>query len=159
MPDPLDPALDGLEPQELWRQFDAIRRIPRPSLFEEGVRIYLRGIAETQGWPVRQDAAGNLLLRVPGAGRGRNSAPLALQGHMDMVCEKDPGVEHDFHRDPIQLRRSTKTIDGKPHEVLQAVGTTLGSAWVVRPRWRSRWCPGSITRRSSSCSPPTKSRA
>jgi dipeptidase D len=127
MPDPLDPALDGLEPQELWRQFDAIRRIPRPSLFEEGVRIYLRGIAETQGWQVRQDAAGNLLLRVPGAGRGRNSAPLALQGHMDMVCEKDPGVEHDFHRDPIQLRRSTKTIDGKPHEVLQAVGTTLGS--------------------------------
>lgn len=127
MPDPLDPALDGLEPQELWRQFDAIRRIPRPSLFEEGVRVHLRGLAEQQGWPVHQDAAGNLVLRVPGAGRGRNSPKLALQGHMDMVCEKDPGSDHDFHRDPIQLRRTTKTIDGKQQELLQAIGTTLGS--------------------------------
>jgi dipeptidase D len=127
MPDPLDPALDGLEPQELWRQFDAIRRIPRPSLFEEGVRVYLRGLAEQQGWPVRQDEAGNLVMRVPGAGRGRRSPTLALQGHMDMVCEKDPGSDHDFYRDPIQLRRTIKTIDGKPQELLQAIGTTLGS--------------------------------
>ena len=132
MPDPdpleaIDPALAGLEPQELWRHFDAIRRIPRPSLFEEGVRTYLRGLAEQQGWAVRQDDAGNLVLRVPGAGRGRNSPTLALQGHMDMVCEKDPGVEHDFHRDPIRLRRVVETIGGKPHDVLKAVGTTLGS--------------------------------
>ncbi|MFV8751164.1 beta-Ala-His dipeptidase [Nannocystaceae bacterium ST9] len=127
MPDPVDPALDGLEPQELWRQFDAIRRIPRPSLHEEGVRTYLRGLAERQGWKVQQDAAGNLLLRVPGAGRGRNSPTLALQGHMDMVCEKDPEVVHDFHRDPIALRRTTRTIGGAAREVLQAVGTTLGS--------------------------------
>ncbi len=127
MPDPIDPALDGLEPQELWRQFDAIRRIPRPSLFEEGVRTHLRELAEEHGWAVHQDGAGNLLLRVPGAGRGRKSPPLALQGHMDMVCEKDLGVEHDFHRDPIELRRDTKLIDGKPREVLLARGTTLGS--------------------------------
>jgi dipeptidase D len=127
MSEPLDPALDGLEPQELWRQFDAIRRIPRPSLFEEGVRSYLRGVAEQHGWSVKQDGAGNLVIRVPGAGRGRNSPTLALQGHMDMVCEKDPGIDHDFHRDPIQLRRAVKMIGGKPHEVLQANGTTLGS--------------------------------
>ncbi len=127
MPAPLDPALEGLEPEQLWRQFDAIRQIPRPSLFEEGVRIYLRGLAEQQGWAVRQDDAGNLVLRVPGAGRGRKSPALALQGHMDMVCEKDLGVEHDFHRDPIQLRRATRMIAGRPRDVLQARGTTLGS--------------------------------
>lgn len=127
MPDELDPALDGLEPKQLWRQFDAIRRIPRPSLHEEGVRTYLRGLAAEQGWEARQDQGGNLVLRVPGAGRGRRSQPLALQGHMDMVCEKDVDVAHDFHRDPIQLRRTTRSIAGKPREVLQAAGTTLGS--------------------------------
>lgn len=123
----LDPALADLEPRELWRQFDALRRIPRPSNHEEGVRAHLRALGHSQGWEVVEDRAGNLLMRVPGRGRGRDSAPLALQGHMDMVCEKDPGVEHDFERDPIRLRRTTRVIEGRSREVLQAVGTTLGS--------------------------------
>jgi dipeptidase D len=127
MPGDLDPALEGLQPVLLWRQFDALRRIPRASNHEEGVRSYLRSLAESQGWEVRQDQGGNVLLRVPGSGRGRRSAPVALQGHMDMVCEKDPDSAHDFMRDPIRLRRATRTISGATREVLQAVGTTLGS--------------------------------
>ena len=122
-----DDALAGLEPAELWRQFDAIRQIPRPSLHESGVRDYLRGLAQSKGWEAVEDGGGNLVLRVPGRGRGRNSKLLAIQGHMDMVCEKRPDVEHDFYADPIRLQRRRATVRGGEREVLLADGTTLGA--------------------------------
>ncbi len=125
--EPLDPALAGLEPVELWRQFDAIRRIPRPSNQEQGVRAYLTALAERHGWEVATDEGGNIVLRVPGRGRGREAELLAIQGHMDMVCEKLGEVDHDFERDPIRLRRAVRRLDGREREVLEAVGTTLGS--------------------------------
>jgi dipeptidase D len=125
--EPLDPALLGLEPAELWRQFDALRRIPRASMREAGVRAYLRSLAERSGWTWAEDAAGNIVLRVPGRGRGIGAEMLAIQAHMDMVCEKLDEVEHDFERDPILLRRARRSFDGREREVLQARGTTLGS--------------------------------
>lgn len=126
-PEPLDPVLAGLEPVELWRQFDALRRIPRPSMQEQGVRSYLSKLAEHAGWETIVDAAGNIVLRTPGRGRGVDSPPLAIQGHMDMVCEKLGEVEHDFERDPIRLRRTMRNVGGREREVLQAAGTTLGA--------------------------------
>lgn len=123
----MDPILVGLEPQELWRQFDALCRIPRPSRREEGVRNYLIDLAGRQGWHAITDDAGNIVLRTPGRGRGVNRPPLAIQGHMDMVCEKLSEVEHDFERDPIRLRRAVREFEGREREVLQAQGTTLGS--------------------------------
>ena len=127
MADELDAALTGLEPRILWEQFDAIRRIPRPSLHEERVRQYLRDLAAAQGWRTREDKAGNIVIYVQGCGRGVDSASLAFQGHMDMVCVKDPEVTHDFHRDPIALARETIVVEGEPRDVLTAQGTTLGS--------------------------------
>ncbi|MFO7567799.1 MAG: beta-Ala-His dipeptidase [Enhygromyxa sp.] len=123
----MDPALVGLEPEELWRQFDALCRIPRPSRKEDGVRAYLIGLAERQGWEAITDTAGNIVVRTPGRGRGVDRPPLAIQGHMDMVCEKLGEVEHDFERDPIRLRRAVRKLGGREREVLQAQGTTLGS--------------------------------
>src|SRR5690606_19689285 len=111
----------------LWRQFDALRRIPRASMAEAGVREYLRGLAEAHGWQSVSDANGNIVLRVPGRGRGVDAPTLAIQGHMDMVCEKLDSVEHDFSHDPIRLRRVSRRIAGQELDVIQAVGTTLGS--------------------------------
>jgi dipeptidase D len=124
---PIDPALEGLTPRSLWEQFDALRRIPRPSLAEEGVRAHLRALARDNGFGLREDGAGNLVLVVPARGRGVGKAPLSIQGHMDMVCEKATGVEHDFTRDAIALQRREVDVDGRPMDVLQACGTTLGS--------------------------------
>lgn len=123
----IDPALADLEPPELWRQFDALRRIPRPSLHEAGVRAHLQALAERQGWTSLTDSAGNIVLRVPGRGTGVASKPLAIQGHMDMVCEKLVDSPHDFYRDPISLRRTRRVIQGRERDVLQANGTTLGA--------------------------------
>lgn len=123
----LDPALEGLEPIELWRQFDAIRRIPRPSLHEAGVRTHLLELAGERGWESQVDAIGNLILRVPGRGRGQSSTPLAIQGHLDMVCEKRPEVAHDFMQDPISLIRDRVEFRGRERDILRAEGTTLGA--------------------------------
>src|SRR5690606_13886594 len=109
------------------RQFDALCRIPRPSLKEHGVRAYLTSLAEQHGWTAITDKAGNIVLRTPGRGRGVDCEPLAVQGHMDMVCAKLADVEHDFERDPIRLRRAVRQLGGREREVLQAQGTTLGS--------------------------------
>jgi dipeptidase D len=123
----IDPALADLEPRALWLQFDALRRIPRPSRHEAGVREHLERLATANGWTSSVDGFGNIVLRVPGTGAGVDREPLAIQGHMDMVCEKLGDSPHDFLRDPIALRRSKRVIGGRERELLQADGTTLGA--------------------------------
>lgn len=123
----LDTTFEGLSPVSLWRQFDVIRRIPRGSTNEEGVRCYLRALADQQGWGRDEDDAGNIVLRIPGRGGGERSSPLAIQGHMDMVCVKEESREHDFASDPIEVSRSMVMVEGESLEVVRAVGTSLGS--------------------------------
>lgn len=117
MASPLDPST--LEPTGLWRAFAALSRIPRGSGNEAAACAFLLEEAARLGLSAEQDAVGNVLLRKPAA-PGREGAPtVALQAHVDMVCEKDRGTAHDFSRDPIALVR-----DG---EVVRAEGTTLGA--------------------------------
>ena len=102
-----------------WKYFEALSQIPRMSKYEDGVREWLLSIAKEEGWESRQDACGNVVLAIPGCGRHADADILILQGHMDMVCEKNADVAHDFHKDPIQL-----LIDG---DWVTAEGTTLGA--------------------------------
>jgi dipeptidase D len=112
-------AIEGLEPQRLWHYFFEISCIPRESGNEAGVRVYLLDFAKKNGFESHTDAVGNVILRAK-ATKGYEGKPsVALQGHMDMVCVKAEGVEHDFQKDPLTLRR-----DG---DNLCAVGTTLGA--------------------------------
>ena len=113
-------ALTASSPsRRMWEYFSAISEIPRPSGHEEGVRQYLTDCAASLGWEIRRDRIGNIVFSVPGRGALAGSETLILQGHMDMVCEKDRDVVHDFLRDPLHLR-----IDG---DWLRADGTTLGA--------------------------------
>ena len=92
---------------------------PRPSGQEEAVRQYVRDWATTLGFEYMGDDAGNLVIRAPGRGRGAGSSPVLIQGHMDMVCEKDLDVTHNFETDPIRARRNGDDVS--------ATGTTLGA--------------------------------
>lgn len=108
-----------LEPQPLWRHFDAILSIPRPSQQEERARRYVLEVAARKGLRHREDAVGNTVVEKP-ASPGREGAPIVvLQGHLDMVTEKNSGTEHDFMRDPIIPRREEGWV--------KATGTTLGA--------------------------------
>jgi dipeptidase D len=113
------PELEGLEPALLWKHFDAIMRIPRCSKHEDAVRKYIVDFAEGHGLEHVQDAAGNVVVRKGGT-PGRENAPgVVLQGHLDMVCEKNADTEHDFATQGI--------VPDRRNDRLHAKGTTLGA--------------------------------
>lgn len=112
-------AIQHLSPEPLWQRFYEISQIPRPSKKEERITAHFEQLFKRLGVPFSKDAVGNLVARVP-ASPGYADAPVViLQGHSDMVCEKNRGTEHDFDHDPIRLVR-----DG---EWIRADGTTLGA--------------------------------
>lgn len=111
--------LNGLKPQNVLKNFEAISQIPRGSGNEKEVSDYLVKFGKDLGLETYQDEALNVIIRKP-ATKGYENAPgVVLQGHMDIVCEKDKNVEHDFEKDPIKLR-----LEG---DMLYATGTTLGA--------------------------------
>jgi dipeptidase D len=112
-------AFAGLEPAGFWAHFAALTRIPRPSHEEEQAVAHVTDWAQARGFATRRDAAGNLAVDVP-ASPGREAAPaVVLQGHLDMVCEREPGSPYDPRAGRIHVVR-----DG---EWLRAEGTTLGA--------------------------------
>ncbi len=112
-------ALLDLEPKAVWKHFAALCGIPRASTREAAARAYVLAQAGSLGLEAVADKVGNLVIRKP-ARPGREGAPMALlQGHLDMVCEKNEGTTHNFDSDPITVVR-----DG---DWLHADGTTLGA--------------------------------
>jgi dipeptidase D len=112
-------AFAGLQPAALWRHFAALTRIPRPSGREQRVLEYVRGWARARELAVRSDAVGNVCVRVA-ATPGRERAPVViLQGHLDMVCERNADSPYDPEQGRIHVVR-----DG---EWLRSEGTTLGA--------------------------------
>src|SRR4051794_33202201 len=110
---------DDLTPRPFWAHFEALTKIARPSRHEEPVIEHVRTWAADHDYPVRADSARNLVIDVP-ATDGRESAPkLVLQGHLDMVCERDPDSPNDPTEGRIGLIQ-----DG---DWLTADGTTLGA--------------------------------
>lgn len=103
----------------IWKCFDEITKVPRPSCHEEQIREYLLGFARSHGLEARTDEVGNVVIE-KGATAGRENAPVVImQAHMDMVAEKNSGVDHDFMKDPIDTY-----VDG---DWVKARGTTLGA--------------------------------
>jgi dipeptidase D len=112
-------TLTELEPRIVWNYFDEIRKIPRPSKHEEKIQAWLKAWAEEHGFAVREDAAGNLVVSVPASPDSDGAAPVVLQGHLDMVPEKNRDSDHDFLTDPINV-----VVDG---DWVVAPDTTLGA--------------------------------
>ena len=112
-------VFSGLEPAPFWRHFAALTTIPRPSYGEAAAAAHVQAWAEVRRFKTRRDPAGNLVVDVP-ATAGREAAPtVILQGHLDMVCERDPGSAYDPRTGPLGV-----LCDG---DWLRADGTTLGA--------------------------------
>ena len=108
-----------LQPTAIWNYFYDITQIPRPSKKEEAILSYLLEFAKKHNLDAKQDKAGNIIITKE-ATPGKEKLPtLILQSHVDMVCEKNSDVEHDFDNDPIET-----VIDG---DWVKAKGTTLGA--------------------------------
>ena len=112
-------ALIGLQPSLVWKHFGAIAAIPRPSKHEAAIARYVHEVAMQNSVEIKTDRVGNILLTLP-ASPGREGAPsVCMQGHMDMVCEKNSSTKHDFLKEGIHLRKDGNSI--------HATGTTLGA--------------------------------
>jgi len=111
--------LKDLQPAEVWRYFEKLSQIPRGSGNEQEVSDYLVAFAKEHGLDYIQDAALNVVIKKKAAPGYENSPSVILQGHMDMVCEKNKEHEHDFTKDPLKLR----IVD----DMIYATGTTLGA--------------------------------
>ena len=115
----LPAVYEGLQPTEVWRHFGALNQIPRPSGREEAARAFVQRLAEERRAMWKVDAYGNIVVRVPPREARADAPVVVVQSHLDMVCQKRPGVEHNFETDPIVPRREADRI--------YASGTTLGA--------------------------------
>ena len=108
-----------LKPAGVFKYFAEICQVPRPSKKEEKIIAYLKAFGEKHNLETKVDEAGNVLIKKPATPGKENLQTVILQSHVDMVCEKNNDVEHDFLVDPIETE-----IDG---EWMKAKGTTLGA--------------------------------
>ncbi|WP_417552732.1 aminoacyl-histidine dipeptidase [Marinomonas fungiae] len=111
--------LESLTPQAIWRQFRVLCDTPRPSFHEKAIRDYLFNWAEQLGMKAYVDPAGNLIIYKAASAGMEDRETVVLQGHLDMVAQREADSTHNFETDPIQ----TYEQDGWVH----AKGTTLGA--------------------------------
>ena len=112
-------TIKDLEPKAVWKYFDEITQVPRPSKAEGKIIRYIEEVAAKNQIAIKKDQAGNLLLFKPETKGYEHLPTVVLQAHLDMVCEKNSDVAFDFDNDPIRT-----VVDG---EWLRAEGTTLGA--------------------------------
>jgi dipeptidase D len=112
-------TISHLEPQALWTIFEEICEIPHPSKHEEKIIEYVKQFGERLGLETRVDGVGNVLIRKPATEGLEHLQTILLQGHLDMVPQKNNETAHDFQTDPIR-----PFVDG---DWVKAQGTTLGA--------------------------------
>lgn len=108
-----------LKPESIWKNFYELTQIPRPSKKEEQVRAYLKKFGEDLDLETIVDEIGNVIIKKPATEGMENRKGIIIQGHMDMVPQKNADTDHDFEKDPIDAY-----VDG---EWVTAKGTTLGA--------------------------------
>jgi len=111
--------LDALQPAEVWRHFEDICQIPRPSKKEDQIIAFLIEFGKRNNLETKRDEIGNVLIKKPATPGKENLKTVVLQSHMDMVCEKNNDTEHNFDTDAI-----VPWID---NGWVKAKGTTLGA--------------------------------
>ncbi len=107
-----------LQPEKVFHYFYKISSIPHGSYHTEALAAYCLDIAKQFGVPAYQDGAGNVIATIDATPGHESAEPVVLQGHLDMVCEKEDGHPHNFEKDPLTL-----IVDG---DYLHADRTTLG---------------------------------
>lgn len=115
----MDSKITSLQPQAVWKHFQAICQIPRPSGHLDKITEYIMGVGRSLGLETIHDKAGNVIIRKPATPGMENRKPVILQGHMDMVPQTNKSVKHNFETDPILPR-----VDG---DWVTATETTLGA--------------------------------
>jgi dipeptidase D len=115
----MNSTLLNIEPKSVFNYFEEISSIPRCSKSEKAISDYLYNFGKNLGLETIQDEALNIIIKKPATNGYENSPTVILQGHMDMVCEKNRETIHDFEKDNLKLRIQD--------DMIYATGTTLGA--------------------------------
>lgn len=115
----MENILKDLKPELVFKHFEEISQIPRGSGNEKEISDFLLSFGKSLGLESIQDDHLNIIIKKPATKGYENCPGVILQGHMDMVCEKNKDTNHDFTKDPIKLR----VVD----DMVYATGTTLGA--------------------------------
>ncbi|MFX1496600.1 MAG: beta-Ala-His dipeptidase [Promethearchaeota archaeon] len=110
-------------PLEFWEYFYEISKIPHCSGHEGQLRLFIQKEAEKLGYETKTDKVNNLVIKIPSNPSEKDVVVITLQSHMDMVCEKNDDIIHDFSTDPLDL----EIIKIKNENWITAKGTTLGA--------------------------------
>jgi dipeptidase D len=108
-----------LEPQAMWTRFADLNAIPRPSKKEERATAFMKAFGESLGLETIVDDVGNVIIKKPASPGMENRVTVVIQGHLDMVCQKNEETEFDFETQGIDMY-----VDG---DWVKARGTTLGA--------------------------------
>ena len=111
-------VLENCEPKRVFHYFEEICKIPHGSGNTKQISDYLVQFAKDHDLKYIQDEMNNVVIYKPGTAGYENAPTVIVQGHMDMVCEKRPDVDHDFTKDGLNL-----SVEG---DYVSANGTTLG---------------------------------
>lgn len=112
-------SLANLEPQIVWKNFASLNAVPRPSKKEGKIIAFMKEFGKNLGLETTEDETGNVIIRKPATAGMENRKPIVLQGHLDMVCQKNNDIHFDFETQGIQTE-----VDG---DWVKARGTTLGA--------------------------------
>jgi dipeptidase D len=112
-------VFDNLKPEPVWRYFEEITRIPRPSGKEEKMIAYISDFASKNSLGIRKDSVGNIVIRKEARKGFEKKKSVCLQSHLDMVCEKTSESRHNFEQDPIPVYVEEGWVKSR--------GTTLGA--------------------------------
>jgi dipeptidase D len=112
-------SIADLTPQPLWKHFVGLNSNPRPSKQERAAVEFVHRFGLEKGLETDMDEVGNVIIRKPATPGMENRRPVVLQGHLDMVCQKNEGTNHDFGTEGIRMFLEDGWV--------RARGTTLGA--------------------------------
>ena len=115
----MNEAIRNIEPKEVWNHFTDLNAVPRPSKKEERVIAFMKAFGESLQLPTYVDEVGNVIIKKPATPGMENRMTVCLQGHIDMVHQKNASTVFDFDTQGIEMM-----IDG---DWVRANGTTLGA--------------------------------
>ena len=145
--------ITGYKPEKLFHFFEEVCAVPRGSGNEKGISDFLVKFAKDRGLWVYQDDSYNVIIKKNGSEGAEDKEPVMLQGHIDMVCDKRAGVEHDFETEGIDLvlKDGVLSANGKVDpEKLEALifdqfqhgyyvsGERVGKAWNAGAGWMKK---------------------
>lgn len=109
----------NLEPRAMWTHFASLNAVPRPSKKEQRVIAFMKDFGHSLGLETLEDETGNVIIKKPASPGMEDRVTIVLQGHLDMVHQKNADTDFDFDAQGIQM-----FVDG---DWVKADGTTLGA--------------------------------